>query len=80
MTYVFSCISSNAQGHLEPRYKEESKDPFLTANNIIKLFASIYKDLHKVQNACLNYKGLIMKLTKTFANFYTRFLYLARQA
>jgi uncharacterized protein (DUF1919 family) len=48
MTYIFSCIGGKAQGHLELRYKEESKDLFLTANDIIKLLTSIYKDLYKI--------------------------------
>jgi len=80
MTYVFSRTGGNAQGHLEPRYEEESKDPFLTANDMIKLLASIYEDPHKVQNARLDYRGLIMKSTETFADFHTRFLHLAGQA
>ena len=41
--------------------------------------STVYKDLYKVQNVCIKYKSLIMKPTKTFVNFYTYFLYLARQ-
>jgi len=47
---------------------------------MIEYFASIYEDPYKVQNACHEYKGLIMKPTETFADFYTCFLHLARQA
>jgi hypothetical protein len=41
---------------------------------------SIYEDLHKVQNTCLEYKGLLMKLSETFTDFNICFLYLAGQA
>ena len=77
MTYVFSRTGGDAQGHLLARYDEESKDPFLTDKDMIDLLASIYEDPHKIQNARLNYRGLMMKSTETFADFHTRFLYLA---
>jgi hypothetical protein len=47
---------------------------------MINYLASIYKDPHKVQNARLEYKGLMIKPLETFADFHTRFLHLARQA
>jgi hypothetical protein len=47
---------------------------------MINHLASIYKDPHKVQNARLEYKSLMMKTTKTFADFHTRFLQLAGRA
>jgi hypothetical protein len=47
---------------------------------MIDFLATIYKDPYKVQNACLEYKSLSMKSTKTFLDFHTRFLQLARQA
>ena len=33
-----------------------------------------------MQNACLDYKALNMKIIKTFSTFHTYFLYLASQA
>ena len=47
---------------------------------MINHLASIYKDPHKVQNACFEYKGLLMKPSETFADFNTCFLHLAGQA
>ena len=47
---------------------------------MINHLASIYKDPYKVQNACFEYKGLLMKLSETFADFNIRFLHLAGQA
>ena len=46
---------------------------------MIDFLATIYKDPYKVQNARLKYKSLLMKSTKTFLDFYTQFLQLARQ-
>ena len=78
--YIFSYTSSNAQAYLEPRYSKELEDLFLIDYKIIDYLASIYKDPYKVQNARHKYKGLMMKPIETFANFYTHFLHLARQA
>ena len=80
IAYVFSCTGRDAQAHLHPRYTKTSEDPFLTDQEMINYLSSIYEDLYKVQNACLKYKGLIMKPTETFADFYTCFLHLAGQA
>jgi hypothetical protein len=78
MTYVFSRTGGDAQKHLQPRYDEESKDPFLSDKEMIQHLTSIYEDPHRVQNARLEYRGLMMKPTETFADFHTRFLHLAR--
>jgi hypothetical protein len=80
MTYVFSRTGGDAQKHLQPRYDEESKDPFLSDKEMIQHLTSIYEDPHRVQNARLEYRGLMMKPTETFADFHTRFLHLAGQA
>jgi Zinc knuckle len=80
MTYVFSRTSGDAQAHLEPRYTEEAEDPFLTDREMIDYLASIYEDPHRVQNARLEYKGLMMKPTEAFVDFHTRFLHLAGKA
>jgi hypothetical protein len=80
MTYVFSRTGGDAQGHLQPRYDEDSEDPFLTDQEMIVSLASIYEDPHKVQNARLEYKSLNMRPSETFADFNTRFLHLAGQA
>jgi hypothetical protein len=47
---------------------------------MIDFLATIYEDPYKVQNARLEYKSLLMKTTKTFSDFHTRFLQLAGQA
>jgi hypothetical protein len=80
MTYVFSRTGGDAQAHLQPRYAEDSGEPFLTDSEMIDYLASIYEDPHKVQNARLEYKSLMMKTTETFADFHTRFLHLAGKA
>ena len=81
MVYVFRYTSRDTQKHLYLRYDiEELVDPFLSKQEMISHLASIYKDPHKVQNAQLEYRGLMMKATETFADFHTRFLHLAGQA
>jgi hypothetical protein len=78
MAYVFGRTSGDAQKHLHPRYDiEESVDHFLSEWEMISHLASIYEDPHKVQNARLEYRSLMMKSTETFADFHTRFLHLA---
>jgi hypothetical protein len=47
---------------------------------MIDYLASIYEDPHRVQNARLEYKSLMMKPTEAFADFHTCFLHLARKA
>jgi hypothetical protein len=47
---------------------------------MINHLASIYEDPFKVQNARLDYKGLLMKATEKFTDFQTKFLQLAGQA
>ena len=47
---------------------------------MINYLSFIFKDPFKVQNACLDYKALNMKTTKTFLTFHTYFLHLAGQA
>ena len=79
MTYIFNRTGGDAQQHLNPRYDEESAEPFLSGKEMIDYLASIMEDPYKVQNARLDYKGLMMKSTETFADFHTRFLHLAGQ-
>ena len=43
---------------------------------MIQHLVGIYEDPFRVQNARRDYCRLTMKPTKTFPNFYTRFLYL----
>ena len=80
MAYVFSRMGGNAQKHLQPQYDEDSKDPFQSDKEMVNYLAAIYEDPHRIQNARLEYRGLMMKATEPFADFYTRFLHLARQA
>src|ERR1700722_10536080 len=47
---------------------------------MINYLASIYKDSYRIQNARLEYWGLMIKATEPFADFHTCFLHLARQA
>jgi len=55
--------------HLRPRYTQDLTDPFLSKEEIINYLSSIYKDPFKIQNACLNYKGLAIKTMETFSAF-----------
>jgi Zinc knuckle len=80
MTYVFSRTGGDAQEHLQPRYDDDSKDLYRSDKEMIDHLASIYEDPHRVQNARLEYRGLMMKPSETFADFHTRFLHLAGQA
>src|SRR6266702_3496423 len=80
MAYVFSRTGGDAQTHLCPRYAQDLVDPFVFKKEIINHLSSIFEDPFKVQNACLDYKALNMKTTKTFSIFHTCFLHLAGQA
>ena len=76
MAYIFSYTGGDAQTHLRLWYTEDLIDPFIFKKEIIEYLSSIYKDFFKVQNACLSYKSLNMKITETFLAFQTRFLHL----
>jgi Zinc knuckle len=78
--YVYSRTAGDAQKHLQPRYDEECADPFLSASEMVAHLAAIYDDPYRVQNARFDYRGLNMKPSQTFAEFYTRFLHLAGRA
>ena len=80
MTYVFNRTGGDTQAHLPPRFSDESESPFHASQEMIDHLASILEDPHKVQNARLEYRSLLMKTTETFADFHTRFLHLAGQA
>jgi hypothetical protein len=71
MTYVFSRTGGDAQKHLQPRYDEDSQDPYHSVKDMLDHLTAIFEDPHKVQNACINYRALMMKPTETFATFYT---------
>jgi hypothetical protein len=47
---------------------------------MIDHLADIYEDRYRVQNAWLEYQSLMMRLSESFADFYTRFLHLAGEA
>jgi hypothetical protein len=78
--YVFGRTGMDIQTYLQPRYTDNSVNPFKSAEDIIGHLASIYKDLYKVQNARYNYRSLRIKSTEKFTEFQTRFLQLAGQA
>jgi hypothetical protein len=77
MTYVFGRTGGDAQNHLKPGFRADSADPFLLADDMIRLLSDIYEDPFRVQNARKDYWKLVMKTTKAFPDFYTRFLHLA---
>ena len=80
MAYVFSRTGRDAQEHLRPRYIEGAANRFLSEEEMISYLTSVYEDPFKIQNARLEYKSLMMKVSETFLAFQTRFLYLAGQA
>jgi hypothetical protein len=80
MAYVYGCTEGDAQKHLNPRYNEESADPFLSDVEMVDHLANIYEDRYKVQNARIEYWALMMKPSEGFAEFHTRFLHLAGEA
>jgi len=69
MAYVFGHTGRDTQMHLCLQYAADSADPFVSEKEMIDHLSSIYEDPFKVQNACLNYKSLNMKITKTFSVF-----------
>jgi hypothetical protein len=80
MAYVFNRTGGDAQKHLLPKYADDAPDCFLSAEEMIDHLASILEDPFKKANARLDYRGLMMKTTETFAEFYTQFLHLSGQA
>jgi hypothetical protein len=55
MAYVYGCMGGDAQKHLNPRYNEESADPFTSDAEMIDHLTDIYEDRYRVQNARLEY-------------------------
>jgi hypothetical protein len=47
MTYVFGRTGGDAKTHLQPRFDEESLDPFTSAEDMISYLATIYQDPFK---------------------------------
>ena len=80
MAYVFSRTGGDAQKHLLPRYADDSRETFLSEQEMLEHLPSIYEDPFKSANARLEYRGLMMKVSETFAEFYTRLLHLSGQA
>ena len=80
MAYVFSRTGGDAQKHLLPRYADDSRETFLSEQEMFEHLSSIYEDPFKSANARLEYRSLMMKASETFAEFYTRFLHLSGQA
>ena len=80
MAYVYGCTGGDAQKHLNPRYNEESADPFTSDTEMIDHLADIYEDRYRVQNARLEYRSLMMRTSESFADFHTQFLHLAGEA
>jgi len=79
MAYVFGRTGGDAQKHLSPKY-EDATTPFLSATEMITFLANVYEDPYKVQNARLDYRSLMMRVSENFTAFQTRFLHLAGQA
>ena len=77
IAYVFTCMSGNAQKHLNPRIGSNAVDAFRNAATMIEYLSGIYEDPFRIQNARREYRRLTMKLYKAYTDFYTRFLYLA---
>jgi len=77
MAYVFNCTSRDAKKHLLLYYTEGAANRFASKEEMISYLTSVYKDRFKVQNARLEYKGLMMKVSETFSAFQTCFLHLA---
>lgn len=78
--YVFACTGGDAQSHLQPRYSDDSAEPFALAKDMIDHLASIYEDPYKVRNARYEYKNIRMRANEQFTDFQTRFLQLAGRA
>ena len=77
IAYIFSCMLSNVQKHLNPRMGEGVTDLFQTATSIVIYLLEIYKDPFGIQNAYRKYWRLTMKMYKAFTDFYTQFLHFA---
>ena len=79
INYVFSRTGGEAQGHLEPQVGKDAIEPFKTVDEMIQHLAGIYEDPFRVENARRDYRKLFIKSSKTFIEFYTCFMHLARQ-
>ena len=80
MAYVYYCIGEDTQTHLHSHYSKELVNPFHSIEEMIEYLAGIYVDPFKAQNTWFDYRNLMMKTTKTFSSFNSRFLQLVGKA
>ena len=77
--YIYSQTSGTAQKTLLPRYKSSSRDPFLSAEEIIAELRGVFKDPFKQDNCRDAYQDLHMDEFPNFHLFITRFRELAQK-
>jgi hypothetical protein len=76
MAYIFNHIADIAQKHLAPRYYR-GPEPFTTHAEMILYLAEIFENPFKAQDACIEFRKLFIKESKSFSDFYTQFLHLS---
>jgi hypothetical protein len=69
MAYVFGRTTGDAQEHLHPRYKASATNPFTSKEEMISHLTSIYEDPFLTQNARLDYRSLMIRVSETFLAF-----------
>ena len=69
MAYIFGRTGGDTQMHLRPWYTEDFADPFVSEEEMMEHLSFIFEDPFKIQNACLSYKSLNMKIMETFSAF-----------
>lgn len=76
MAYIFNHTADIAQKHLAPCY-QKGPEPFLSATEIVIYLAEILENPFEAQDACIDFRKLMMREDESFSDFYTRFLHLA---
>jgi hypothetical protein len=76
MGYLFNRTTGDAQGHLQPRFEDET-DGFQTLQEMFDHLTAIYDNPHKVRDARNSYHKLYIQSAQTFQKFHTKFLQLA---
>ena len=75
--YVSSRLASNALALTNPRINQESPHWYHQLSEIYDYLNELYFDPNKLQNACRDFRKLMLRPSYIFQEFYARFLQLS---
>jgi hypothetical protein len=80
IAYVASRTAEKARKHLTPRLRKESSRPYHDAYDMLIHLENIYGDPNRAITAKTKFRTLFMKVSDSFQEFLSEFLYLASEA